>query len=52
MKKVLKCQNNKNENNEYKFINKKCHDMVYCNQIVSDKAFCHSQISMTSLQNF
>ena len=35
----------------YEFINKMCHDMIYCIQIVSEKAFCHSQISMISLQN-
>ena len=35
----------------YRFINKNYHDMIYRIQIVSEKAFSHSQISMISLQN-
>ena len=33
----------------YWFINKNSH-MIYCIQIVSEKTFCHSQVSMVYLQ--
>ena len=43
-KKILKCQN---KTNEYKFLNK----VSWYVHIVSEKAFCHSQISVISPQN-